>query len=59
MIITELFTTRGDGIRLFRTFSDAGFRIKQVETNLIYDEAIDVENSSFTYIETDIPVEAV
>ncbi len=56
MIVTEYFITRGDGVKLYRTFSDAGFRIKQVETNLVYDEAIDVENNNFTYIETDIPV---
>ena len=56
MIVTEFYITRDDGVKLYRTYSDADLRIKQVETDLVYDEAIDVENSGFTYIETDMPV---
>ena len=53
MIIREFFKTREDGVNLYRTYSDQGFRIKQNETNRIYDEAIDVENATYTYSETD------
>lgn len=34
-----------------------GFKILQNETNIPYDDAIDVENAPYTYSETDIPIE--
>ena len=34
-----------------------GFYILQNETNVEYDEAIDVENAPYTYSETDKPIE--
>lgn len=52
MIKTEFYETRQDGVNLYRTYSDVGLRIQQ-ETGSIYDEAIDVENSGHTYVETD------
>jgi len=58
MIKTEEYMTRSDGVKLIRTYSDAGFQIRQDQTGIVYDEAIDVENSSYTYTETDIPQEA-
>ena len=57
MIVTEFYKTREDGVRLFRTYSDEDFMILQDETQLLYVEAIDVENSGNTYTETDIPVD--
>ena len=48
MIITE---TRTDG--LIRTYSDTGRRIRKVGTDEIYDEAIDLATSGYTYVETD------
>ena len=57
MIAREFYKTRKDGVNLYRTFSDNGFKIRKVCTDEIYDEAIDVENAPFTYEETDIPVE--
>lgn len=57
MIIREFFMTRKDGVNLYRTYSDEHFKIKQVQTGYIYDEAIDVESAPFTYEETDIPSE--
>lgn len=51
MIKKELFKERKDGIKLYRTYSDENYRIKQVETGNIYDEAIDVEDANFTYVE--------
>ena len=48
MIITE---TRSDG--LIRTYSDLGKKIQKVGTDEIYDEAIDLATSGYTYVETD------
>lgn len=53
MIIREFYRTREDGVDLYRTYSDAGFQIKQEQTNFVYDEAIDVEDAPYTYIETE------
>ena len=57
MIKREFYKTRKDGINLYRTYSDEGYRIKQVETGSIYDEAIDVEDTPYTYEETDMSIE--
>ena len=57
MIKTEEYMTRSDGVKLIRTYSDAGFQIRQDQTGIVYSEAIDVENSGYTYTETDIPQE--
>lgn len=54
MIQTERCGTRKDGVTLFRTFSDAALMIRKDGTELIYAEAVDVENSGFAYIETEI-----
>ena len=35
-----------------------GYKIHKVGTDEIYDEAIDIEAASYTYIETDEPIEA-
>lgn len=57
MIKTEFLETRADGVKLYRTYSDEGMMIEQVQTGVRYSEAVDVENSGFTYIETDEPIE--
>lgn len=57
MIRTEFHSTRPDGVKLFRTYSDEGYQILQADTGAAYSEAIDVENSGHTYEETDILVE--
>ena len=57
MIKKEFYKTRKDGINLYRTYSDEGYRIKQIETSNVYDEAIDVEDAPYTYEETDMPIE--
>ena len=59
MIKTEHFMTRSDGVELYRTYSDANVKIMQVETGLVYDEAIDIEDSGYTYTETELPVEDI
>ena len=61
MIKTEYFNTRNDGVVLVKTYSTENKYIKQLETNLEYDIAIDVgilENGiykpkNYTYEETD------
>ena len=57
MIEREYYKTREDGVELFLTFSDADMMIRKVSTNEVYAKAIDIENSGFTYTETDIPIE--
>lgn len=57
MIVTEFYATRKDGVRLFKTYSDANKYIRKVGTDEVYSEAIDVENSGYTYEETDKEIE--
>lgn len=59
MIKREFFRTREDGVNLYRTYSDEGYKIKQVETGAVYDDAIDVEGAPYTYIETTEKIEVV
>lgn len=62
MIIKELYKTRSDGVKLYRSYSDENRYIIQNETGILYGEAIDVESATYTYSESDefieeIPVE--
>lgn len=57
MIKKEFYKTRSDGVSLYKTYSDSNYLIKQVETNSLYQEAIDIENAPYTYEETDILIE--
>lgn len=57
MIVRDYYDMRFDGVALYRTYSDANFRIRQVETGAIYDEAIDVDGAPYTYEETDETIE--
>ena len=61
MIQQELYAVRNDGVKLFKTYSDENFKIRQIETGNVYDTAIDVEGAPFTYEETEekIQMEAV
>lgn len=52
MIKTELLK---DGA-LIRHYSDNGVKLKQVETGILYDEAIDIAPCKYTYEETDEPI---
>ena len=52
MIVKEFYRTREDSVDLFRTYSDKGLQIQKVGTDEVYEEAIDVENASYTYEET-------
>lgn len=61
MTKTEYYSTRTDGVILVKTYSTENKYIKQLETNLEYDIAIDIgilENGiykpkNYTYEETD------
>lgn len=57
MIVKEFYSTRADGVNLFRTYSDKGMQIRKVGTDEVYDEAIDIENAPYTYEETDMPTD--
>ena len=57
MLHQEYFRTRSDGVVLTRTWSDERMKIRQIETDILYDEAIDIEPLRYTYAETDIPIE--
>ena len=58
MIAREFYTQRKDGVKLYRTYSDAGMMIRQNETGAEYAEAIDVEGASYTYTETETSIPA-
>lgn len=51
MICTEQI-----GDRVY-TYSDAGVKILQNETGIVYEDALDVPESGYTYTETDIAIE--
>lgn len=63
-----LYATREDGVKLYRfavpnkkdeetgEWLPPKRKIMKEQTGGLYDDAVDVENSGFTYIETDIPV---
>lgn len=57
MIKIDFYIERKDGVKLYRTYSDRNMMIQKNGTEELYGEAIDVENSGFTYTETDIPIE--
>jgi len=51
MIVTELLE---DG--RIRQYSDEYLMLKQVETGILYEDAIDIQPCPYTYEETDIPI---
>lgn len=57
MIQREFYETRKDGVNLYKTYSTEKLYIRQIETDVEYSEAIDVENAPYTYEETDKPIE--
>lgn len=50
MIQTEIINER------IHHWSDAGMKIRQIETGVVYDDAIDITPCPYTYEETDIPI---
>ena len=59
MIVREYFMTRRDGVKLYKTYSDQNKYIRKVGTEEEYDIAIDIENASYTYEETEKEIESV
>lgn len=57
MIVREFYETRFDGVNLYRTYSDKGYYIKQLPTEVVYGEAIDVEDALYEYEETNNIIE--
>ena len=57
MIRKEYYRTREDGVLLYRTYSDKNYCIRQRETGIIYEDAVDVEGAPYTYEETDEKIE--
>ncbi len=57
MIEPTFYKTREDGVNLYISKSDNGFKILQVETGIVYDEAIDIEGVVYTYEETNERIE--
>ena len=57
MIVREFYRQREDEVNLYRTYSDENYKIRQIETGAIYDEAIDVEGAEYTYEETEEKIE--
>lgn len=57
MIKTDFYMERTDGVKLVRTYSDAGMYI--MRDGIMYEEAIDPEECGRVYTETDekIPTE--
>lgn len=63
----EFYMARSDGVELYRfavpntktgdEWDSPQFKIRQDQTGILYDEAIDVENAPYIYTETDIPAE--
>lgn len=54
MVIREFYKQRNDGVNLYRSYSDKNVLIQKVGTNELYWEAIDVENATYRYVETNI-----
>lgn len=54
MIIQEQIT----GTDLIRTYSNMGMLIRQEPTGILYPEAVDIETTTYTYTETNQPIES-
>lgn len=56
MIVQERTTI--NGTEFLHTYSDRGMMLMQVETGIMYGDAIDVIPCKYTYTETDTPIES-
>lgn len=55
MILTEIIDH--GTVQVIRHYSDNNLRLRQIETGLLFDDAVDIMPCQFTYEETDIPIE--
>lgn len=53
MIVIEMLDQEVNGKKLKKTYSNEDFLIRQEQTGYIYESAIDIEDSQYTYVETD------
>ena len=51
MIVTEMIDDR------IQHYSNRGMKIRQVETGIVYEDAVDIVPCPYTYEETDEPIE--
>lgn len=56
MVKKEYYRQRKDGVKFYKIYSDKNLMIQKEGTEETYIEVIDVENSGFTYIETETPI---
>lgn len=56
MIMEERATLK-NGTVLIKRYSDAGVKLIQTPTGVMYDSAVDVENAPYVYVESNIPVD--
>ena len=56
-IVREFFSTRTDGVNLYRTYSDTGMMLLQNETGIEYSDAVDIEDAPYTYSESENSIE--
>lgn len=54
MILTEIIDH--GTVQVIRHYSDNNLRLRQIETNELFDDAVDIMPCQFTYEETDIPI---
>lgn len=52
MIKPEI-VVREDGVELTRLVSDQGKYLRQIPTGILYEDAVDLPNTAFTYEEAD------
>lgn len=58
MIIEERATLK-NGTVLIKRYSDAGLKLIQTPTGIMYDSVVDVENAPYVYVESNTPVDPV
>lgn len=51
MIKKEFYSTRKDGINLYRTYSTENLYVQKVGTDEIDEEFVDIENAPYEYTE--------
>lgn len=58
MITKEFYKTREDGVNLYKTYSDTEHKIRNIKTNAIYGDAIDIdEDTEYEEVEDYIELE--
>jgi hypothetical protein len=58
MITKEFYRTREDGVKLYKTYSDTEHKIRNIKTNAIYGDAIDIdEDTEYEEVEDYIELE--